>query len=89
MIDALLRNSYEIHMTQEWKQVASGFAIDRAYTVEAQELNGKIYVRVLPGDGSFRLLDGAYDTYEDALLMAHELVPELIQEIVLNESGKP
>lgn len=76
-------------MTQEWKKVASGFAIDRDYTVEAQELNGKIYVRVLPGDGSFRLLDGAYDTYEDALFWAQELASESIREIVLNESGKP
>lgn len=76
-------------MTQEWKKVASGFVIDRDYTVEAQELNGKIYARVLPGDGSFRLLDGAYDTYQEALLMAQDLASESIQEIVLKESGKP
>ncbi|SAI62955.1 Uncharacterised protein [Bordetella trematum] len=72
-------------MNSEWKRVSDGVCGATLYTVEAQERNGKIYTRLVPDDGSFHLLDGAYDTYQEAILTAQDLAEDIIEEIRLKK----
>lgn len=76
-------------MEQEWKVVARGTSEGWTYTVEVQDRDGRLYTRIAPGNESFRLLDGSFNTLDEALGAAKVVAEEAIRGLRKAEGYGP
>lgn len=76
-------------MESKWEEVAKGTSEGWVYTIETQELNGKIFTRIRPGNQSFRALDGSYDDIKEAAAAAKSFAESAIREIRAAEGYPP
>lgn len=76
-------------MESDWKEVAKGTSEGWSYTVAVQERDGRLYTRIVPGNESFRLLDGSFKTLDEALGAAKVVAEEAIRGLRKAQGYRP
>lgn len=76
-------------MESDWRLVAKGTSEGWTYTVEVQDRDGRIYTRIAPGNESFRLLDGSFETLDQALGAAKVVAEEAIRALRKAQGYRP